>query len=65
MSRILSKKQVAERLGCSTRTLERNWEVGEGPAKVEISPRRVGVLEADLEAWIMARRRPAPGERAV
>lgn len=63
MTQVLSKRQIADRTGCSTRTLERLWEVGEGPARIEISVRRVGVTEADFEAWLKSRRRPAPGTR--
>jgi hypothetical protein len=44
------------------RTLERLLAEGTGPAKVQISKRRVGILESDLEKWLNTRRRPAPGE---
>jgi predicted DNA-binding transcriptional regulator AlpA len=59
---ILSLDQAAFRAGIVRRTLERLLEIGQGPAKVQISKRRVGILESDLEKWINSRRRPAPGE---
>jgi predicted DNA-binding transcriptional regulator AlpA len=59
---VLSLDQAAYRAGIVRRTLERLLEVGEGPAKVQLSKRRVGILESDLEKWLKSRRRPAPGE---
>jgi predicted DNA-binding transcriptional regulator AlpA len=62
---VLSLDQAAYRAGIVRRTLERLLAEGNGPAKVQIAKRRVGILEADLEAWILKRRRPAPGEEAA
>lgn len=62
--RILSLTEVAERLGCSRRTIERAISIGEGPSLTQISQRRIGVAEPDLEQWIARRRRPAPGADA-
>jgi hypothetical protein len=39
---------------------ERLIAVGEGPAVVELSPRRRGILESDLISWLHQRRRTAP-----
>jgi predicted DNA-binding transcriptional regulator AlpA len=58
---ILSLDQAAYRAGIVRRTLERMLAEGTGPAKVQISKRRVGILESDLEHWLNSRRRPAPG----
>lgn len=58
---VLSYDQAAARAGIVRRTLERLISVGEGPAVVNISARRRGILVADLEAWLLKRRRPAPG----
>jgi predicted DNA-binding transcriptional regulator AlpA len=56
----------AARLGKITRrTLERQIADGVGPATVQLSKRRVGILESDLERWLNSRRRPAPGEDEV
>ena len=62
---ILSLDQAAFRAGIVRRTLERLLAEGTGPAKVQVSKRRVGILESDLEAWLLKRRRPAPGEAAA
>ena len=60
---VLSLDQAAFRAGIVRRTLERLLAEGTGPAKVQVSKRRVGILEADLDQWLNARRRPAPGEK--
>jgi hypothetical protein len=52
------------RAGIVRRTLERLLAVGDGPETIQISRRRVGVAEADLEAWLISRRRPVPGEKS-
>jgi predicted DNA-binding transcriptional regulator AlpA len=56
--RVLSKQEVARRLGCSERNVDRLITAGEGPPLIQISPRRVGVLTSDFDAWLAARRRP-------
>ena len=61
---VLSYNEAAARAGIVRRTLERLISIGEGPATIELSRRRRGVLDRDLEAWLMKRRRPAPGEAA-
>jgi hypothetical protein len=43
------------------RSLDREIARGTGPTIVHISPRRRGILDDDLKAWLMSRRRPAPG----
>lgn len=64
MMKVLSYNAAAERAGIVRRTLERLISTGEGPATIFLSARRRGILEADLEAWLLKRRRPAPGEVA-
>jgi predicted DNA-binding transcriptional regulator AlpA len=59
---VLSLDKAAYRAGIVRRTLERVLAEGTGPAKVQVSKRRVGILEADLERWLNSRRRPAPRE---
>ncbi len=61
---VLSYDEAARRAGIVRRSLERLIAFGEGPAVVHISQRRRGILEADLEAWLLSRRRAAPGEQA-
>jgi predicted DNA-binding transcriptional regulator AlpA len=60
-TRVLSYPQAADRANLSRRQLEREISLGRGPAIINISPRRRGILESDLEAWLLSRRRPAPG----
>ena len=62
--RVLTYTEAAARAGIVRRTLERLISVGEGPAIVEISSRRRGVIDVDLETWLLKRRRPPPGEAA-
>jgi predicted DNA-binding transcriptional regulator AlpA len=59
---ILSYKEAAARTGIVRRSLERLIAKGEGPAVVHISTRRRGVLDVDLESWLLSRRKAAPGE---
>jgi hypothetical protein len=59
---VLSYNEAAAQAGIVRRTLERLISVGAGPATIELSKRRRGVLDRDLEAWLLSRRRPAPGE---
>lgn len=56
---VIPVREAARRAGVSSRTLQRLWSVGEGPARIELSPRRVGVLESDLASWLASRRRGA------
>ena len=62
---VLSYDEAAARAGIVRRTLERLISFGEGPAIVEISSRRRGIMETDLERWLNARRRLPPGIRRV
>jgi hypothetical protein len=55
---VLSYNEAARRV-VVRRTLERLISVGEGPSVIEISSRRRGILERDLEDWLLKRRRPA------
>ncbi|HXP06266.1 MAG TPA: hypothetical protein VN808_19295 [Stellaceae bacterium] len=51
---------MAERLGCTVRTIERLIEAGDGPPLVRITQSRIGSIETEFEAWIASRaiRRP-------
>jgi predicted DNA-binding transcriptional regulator AlpA len=60
---IYTYNQAAAITGVARRTLERLIAVGEGPAIIELSPRRRGVLESDLISWLHKRRRVAPATR--
>lgn len=59
--RVITYNEAAKRSGFTRRTLERLISVGEGPATVQLSKRRVGIVEDDYEAWLLSRRRLAPG----
>jgi predicted DNA-binding transcriptional regulator AlpA len=61
VTKILSKKQFADRIGRSVRHLERLISEGEGPPIVRLGVRAVGIDEADGDAWIAARRKIPPG----
>ena len=60
-ARVLTLDQIAERCGTTRRNIERLNANGEGPPLIQVSPRKVGVLESDFVEWLQSRRRPAPG----
>ena len=60
--RVLTLDQVAERSGTTRRNIERLNATGKGPRLVQVSLRKVGVLERDFEEWLLSRRRPPPGK---
>jgi len=60
MDRVLSYDEAAGRAGFVRRTLERLISVGDGPAVINLSVRRRGILESDLENWLLGRRLPPP-----
>lgn len=61
MVQVLDYSEAAKRAGIVRRTLERLIKKGEGPAIIQISIRRKGVLESDLEAWLNAKRHDSTG----
>ena len=62
MTIILTLDQAAQRASITRRTLERLRAEGEAPPIVQLSKRRVGIAEEDLERWLRSRRRPTPGD---
>jgi excisionase family DNA binding protein len=64
MRHILRKGQVAERLGCSVRHLDKLIAEGVGPPIIRLGARAVGIDEDDLNAWIAARRVIPPNWQA-
>ena len=62
---VYSYNQAAAITGLARRTLERLIALGEGPAVIELSPRRRGILESDLISWLHKRRRTAPVHREL
>jgi len=59
---VYTYKEAADITGVARRTLERLIALGEGPAILELSPRRRGILGSDLQAWFRRRRRSPPCE---
>jgi hypothetical protein len=55
--RVYSNKEFWARLGVSPRTGDREMARGNGPVTTQLSARRVGVLGADGNAYVNARRR--------
>lgn len=54
-STLLNERQTAERLGLTTRTLQR-WRVsGAGPRYMRIGPRMIRYAESDVVAWAESR----------
>lgn len=53
--RILKSKETAERAGFSRRTMY--YEISEGrfPRPVQLTPKRVGWLESEIDEWIKAK----------
>jgi predicted DNA-binding transcriptional regulator AlpA len=58
--RVISLNEAASRAGFCRRSLDRLIAKGEGPSLIQISDRRKGVFESDLEAWLLSRRKPSP-----
>ena len=52
------------RAGFVRRSLERLIARGEGPAIIHLGKRRRGILESDMEARLLSRRRAPPSEDA-
>jgi hypothetical protein len=59
---VYSLSEAAAIVGVARRTIERLVARGEGPAVIDLSPRRRGVLETDLRVWLQRRRRSPPAK---
>jgi predicted DNA-binding transcriptional regulator AlpA len=51
-NKILSRRDAAARLGLSERTLDRLCATKSGLRKIQLSTRRVGVAEDEIDAYI-------------
>jgi predicted DNA-binding transcriptional regulator AlpA len=51
-TKILTKREAAERLRISERNLDRLCSSDGGLRKIQLSPRRVGILEREVDALI-------------
>lgn len=58
----LTKRQVVARTGLSAVTIWRRIKAGDFPPSYQLSTRRVGWLEADIEEWEMNRPPVQPKE---
>ena len=54
---VLSEKQLLDWLGIASATASRWRAVGEGPAYVQLGPRRIGYRRSVVERWLVARER--------
>jgi hypothetical protein len=62
--RVLTFDEAAALATLTRRSIERHLAQGTGPATISLGRRRKGILDVDLEAWLRARRTPAPGEHS-
>ncbi|MEX2222777.1 MAG: AlpA family phage regulatory protein [Candidatus Rokuibacteriota bacterium] len=62
--RIIRTPDAARFVGLSESSLEKLRCRGDGPAFIKIGSRAVGYLVADLDAWLVSRRRSSTSERA-
>lgn len=54
---LLSSKEVQKRTGLSSVTIWRQERAGGFPERVNITPSRVGWIEAEVDKWIASRPR--------
>ena len=57
-NRVLNKDEAARYCGFSTRTLDRLAATGHGPVCIQLTSRKLGFRQADLDGWLAARTRP-------
>jgi predicted DNA-binding transcriptional regulator AlpA len=50
--RVVTPAQAAELMGLSLATLRRLWDVDQGPRRIRLSPRRIGVRLRDLAEYL-------------
>jgi predicted DNA-binding transcriptional regulator AlpA len=62
---VLSKPQVCSLLGLSEDTLHRLHRNGDGPERLQLSPRRVGYTVGSVRRWLQERSNTSrPGRKA-
>jgi len=59
---VLTFDEAAKRASFTRRHLERHLAEGTGPAVVHLGKRRRGILDVDLDRWLLSLRHPPPGE---
>jgi predicted DNA-binding transcriptional regulator AlpA len=50
--KVVSRRETAARLNISLRTLDRLARNGDGPRRIQISERRYGYPESELQAYV-------------
>jgi len=50
--KILTLKQVIEKTGLSRSTIYSLLAAGKFPKKIQLTPRRIGFRESDIDAWL-------------
>lgn len=53
--KILRLKQASEKTGLSRSSIYKLLSTGEFPKQIQLSARRVGFIEAELDAWLAAK----------
>lgn len=59
MQNIITRTELSKRLNLSLPTIWRMTRDGQLPKPLKISARRVGWIEADIEAWLATKRQGA------
>ena len=62
--KVLTFDEAATLASLTRRSIERHLAQGTGPATVSLGKRRRGILDQDLDQWLLGRRIPPPGENA-
>ena len=65
MSKILSPKQVTDKVGISHTTLWRLRRSGEFPEPIQLSTRRIGWREDEVEQYLESRRAQTPATKSM
>jgi predicted DNA-binding transcriptional regulator AlpA len=53
---LLRPKSAADYIGLATSTLAKQRLRGDGPPFIRLSPRAIGYLQSDLDAWLADKR---------
>jgi predicted DNA-binding transcriptional regulator AlpA len=59
--KLISKKKLADKIGRTTRHIERLLAEGKGPPVIRVGVRAVGFDEDDVDRWLASRRSTPPG----
>jgi predicted DNA-binding transcriptional regulator AlpA len=62
--KVLTFDEAAALATLTRRSIERHLSQGTGPATVALGKRRRGIIDRDMDQWLLSRRTPAPGEKS-